>query len=143
MVNFNNDITYTRPSNDVNKMIVIESDHYVLDALEDYHKQRFNGQTPTIGATLKARIIRLFEAIKYEFMKHADKEDKEKVTNLLHMDREYNYHIDTSKEIKEEVFLKLYNIISKFLNEKRIKEVVNARGYDSSNPIDEDEAKGI
>jgi len=143
MVNFNNDITYTKPSNDVNKMIIIESNHYVLDAIEKYHAERFQGQQPTILPVLKARIIRLFEAIKQEFLDHAGKEDKEKVKQILNADDDFNYTIDVWKNRDEKEFLKLHNILSKFLHEKRITEVVNPRDYDAMDPIEEDEAKEI
>ena len=145
MVNFNNDVTYTRPTNDVNRMTIIEARHYVLDAIETYYEQMFKGAIPAVTPALKARIIRLFEALRDDIIEHLkDKDDLAKIKKVLNCDDKYHINNEEIAKIKEDSqFFILYHVLSKFMHDKRITEFINAKNYDPSNPIDEDKAAGL
>ena len=56
-------ITYSITNKELLLRLLIQKYQYVLDAIEEYYKQKFNGITPLVTPTVKARIITLCMAI--------------------------------------------------------------------------------
>ena len=140
---FKEAITYSRPKHDVFMMILIELNHYVLDNLEEYYKQKSMGVSPNAIHSLKARIIRLFETIKHHMLKHSAKETIKKIDELIG-----TTNLIISNEtffIKQDIiiFLELHDYIRQFLLDKKVTEFVNKREYDPYDPTEEDKNKGF
>lgn len=132
MVNFNNETTVTKAKSEILVMIIIELRHYVLQALEQHNENKYRNINVMTDHTVKSRIMTLY------YMIRASMKDDIRDNN-----KEYT---DFKTNIKSNDFDKLisaFEYMEEYLHKNDIINFTSKKNYDPSNPIAEDEAKGI
>lgn len=144
MVDFNNEGTVGTPPGDLLKIIALQKRDYFLDALEQYKKVEYKGQTEAEQNIVCARMLNLFlelQAALYRTMKgqrvKAMKDGKAvDVDRYDHLER-----LAYSKTVDD--VLSAYYIINGWLDEKKLTRLDTRQDYDASRVERENRVKDL
>ena len=126
MVDFNSESLINQPIKQINLFLVIELHYNVLESLELYKKQKYNNTVPVSLPALKSRIYLLYIRVRHS------------LTPILNDEIE---PLIKTNDITE--MLKGFDLMDKYLLEKKVTVFLDIRNYDTYKSWQEDEAKGL
>lgn len=129
MVDFNNDSTITRSAKDILAVLIIEKRTYVIDAIEQYIKDKSRGIHPSISI-VKARLHSFYIEILPSIAKSYNDDEHKKLYALI-----------TSTNIED--LIKGFNELSNYLYVKKLIMWDSMRQYDPSSAEQENEFHGL
>ena len=128
LVDFNNEAILSTDKYNYNNLLCVEKRQGVIDAFGRYERIKLQG-TNAPDNVVRATIKELYRQIRSNFKK-IDPDNEQKVRGLIFTHK--------MKEMEE-----AFEIIDEWLFESGATQFVRIKNYDSSNPLEEDEAFGL
>lgn len=132
MVDFNNDTTITRNARDILEILIIEKRTYFIDALEEYHKLKYNGRVASLDyvrSRLYSFYLELKPSLENEFNNKPD-------TILTKVDE-----LITSKDYDN--IIKCFELLSNYIYSKNLIKWDSMKTYNRQSIEEENKFHGM
>jgi hypothetical protein len=130
MVDFNNETTIGTPASDVEKISILQRRYELIEALEHYKKQNFQGINAPL-VYVQARLLSLFVQLYSSLKRRIPKTDFEALEKGV-----------LRKDLKEAELLPIIFMLSDELDKIHLTRIDNETVYDSTSVEKENKVKG-
>jgi len=137
MVDFDNDATVGTPPLDLVRILILQRHYDVLEALELYFKQKYNGQEMNIGL-LRARMITLFYQLQAVLKRKLKETNKNKKTEYQILFEQ----VSNEGEVLEEDILSAFETINTLLDDLHLTRFDTKLNIRSASAVVQDKARG-